>query len=653
MRFRQVHLDFHTSEHIKGIGERFDKKQFQQALKEGNVDSITLFAKCHHGWVYYPSEVAEMHPNLRFDLLGAQIDAAHEIGVKTPVYISAGLDEKMARLHPEWLFRFSDESMSWARDFTEPGYHIHCMNTPYLDYLITQIEEVCRRYDADGIFLDIMDVRNCHCRNCCNEMIKCGLDPYDDKNSLKLAERVYENYARRVRAAIDKYKPGLPVFHNSGHIYQGRRDLAGYNTHLELESLPTGEYGYDHFPISAMYASGLNTDYLGMTGKFHGHWGEFGGFKHPNALRYEVALNAALGAKSSIGDQLAPDGHMDMETYKLIGAAYKELEPKEPWLDNVKPAADIGVLSYEHFLSVNKHCFERSNQPDTGAVRILLESKFLFNFIDAESDFEKYKVIVLPDMVRITPQTEKKLKSFINNGGKILATGKSGLYADSDKFAFDFGVRYIGEAQYNPDYFRPAVPIDGLGDTGYVFYSQGQWTELADGTELAVRENPYFNRSAAHFCSHQHTPDSGVYGGPGMTEGKDGIYIAWEIFTDYAIKGNIAYKQIVNFALNRLLGSAKTLETNLPAQGITTVMRQGERMIIHFLYAVPVKRGESTEVIEDIIPIYNVTASVKCDKTPKRVYLAPSYEDIEYEYSGGVLSFTVDKLENHQMVVVE
>lgn len=32
---RQVHLDFHTSEFIPGIGEKFDKKQFQETLKPG------------------------------------------------------------------------------------------------------------------------------------------------------------------------------------------------------------------------------------------------------------------------------------------------------------------------------------------------------------------------------------------------------------------------------------------------------------------------------------------------------------------------------------------------------------------------------------------------------------------------------------------
>ena len=62
MRFRQVHLDFHTSEAIPGIGKAFDKKQFQHMLRTGHVDSVTVFSKCHHGWAYHPSE-AERNPS--------------------------------------------------------------------------------------------------------------------------------------------------------------------------------------------------------------------------------------------------------------------------------------------------------------------------------------------------------------------------------------------------------------------------------------------------------------------------------------------------------------------------------------------------------------------------------------------------------------
>ena len=101
MRFRQVHLDFHTSGLIPNIGRKFSKSQFQDMLKLGHVDSITIFAKCHHGYAYFPSETIPKHPGLSFDLLAAQIEAAHEIDVKVPIYLSVGLDEHLAWEHPE------------------------------------------------------------------------------------------------------------------------------------------------------------------------------------------------------------------------------------------------------------------------------------------------------------------------------------------------------------------------------------------------------------------------------------------------------------------------------------------------------------------------------------------------------------------------
>ena len=43
MNFRQVHLDFHTSEKIADVGTCFNKEQFQQALQLGHIDSIGEF----------------------------------------------------------------------------------------------------------------------------------------------------------------------------------------------------------------------------------------------------------------------------------------------------------------------------------------------------------------------------------------------------------------------------------------------------------------------------------------------------------------------------------------------------------------------------------------------------------------------------------
>lgn len=653
MRFRQVHLDFHTSEHIEDIGKKFDKKQFQTALKKGHINSITLFSKCHHGWAYHPSKANEIHPHLDFDLLGAQIQAAHEIGVKTPIYLSAGLDEKMAHRHPEWLVRNLDESTTWAKDFTEPGYHKMCMSSPYLDYLVKQIEEVCKNYDADGIFLDIAGVQPCYCQNCIAEREELGLNPYDENDVLKHAEMVYKRYAEKTRAAVDKYKPNLSLFHNGGHIRQGRRDLVNYNTHLELESLPTGGWGYDHFPFSARYCQGLGVDYLGMTGKFHGSWGEFGGFKHPNALRFEVALAAANGAKCSVGDQLSPSGEMDMVTYDLIGSAYSELEEKEEWLDNVESVADIAIISPEAYVGdLSTGQMTKVDDSGSGVCRIMLEGKYLFDVIDFESDLSKYKVIILPDVIRADIDFAKRLREFCDCGGKVLATGKSALYENSNEFCLNLGAEWIKENPYKPDYFRPLEKIKDMGDTGYIMYGNGEKIRCI-GNELGIRENPYFNRTRAHFCSHQHTPNSCEYGGAGMTEGKDGIYIAWNIFADYAQSGELHLKQMAIFALDRLLDSAKTLKTNLPAQGIVTLMKQSDRLICHLLYASPVKRGNGIEVIEDIVPIYNVELAIKTNRKINKVYLAPQKEDIDFTYENGYISVKLDKIECHQMVVFE
>ena len=44
---RQVHLDFHTQPDLKNVGAHFRKEQFQSALREGNVSSITVFARCY------------------------------------------------------------------------------------------------------------------------------------------------------------------------------------------------------------------------------------------------------------------------------------------------------------------------------------------------------------------------------------------------------------------------------------------------------------------------------------------------------------------------------------------------------------------------------------------------------------------------------
>ena len=61
LRFRQVHLDFHTGPWIGDVGREFDARDFARTMKRAHVDSVTVFAKCHHGHLYYQTKRPERH----------------------------------------------------------------------------------------------------------------------------------------------------------------------------------------------------------------------------------------------------------------------------------------------------------------------------------------------------------------------------------------------------------------------------------------------------------------------------------------------------------------------------------------------------------------------------------------------------------------
>lgn len=646
LRKRQVHLDFHTNGTLP-VGKNFSKEQFQSALKKGHVNSITVFSKCHHGWSYHPTEINEMHPELDFDLLGAQLEACKEIDVNAPVYISAGFDEKEFEKHPEWRYVCSPDNEEQKRYENAVHFHLLCFNTSYLDFLCEQIEEVMKKYNPCGIFLDIISPKVCYCEKCASDMKALGLDIENESDRLKFSDITFKKYIEATNAAVRRHSHTTTIFHNSGHIPKGDHYFIESNTHLELESLPTGGWGYDHFPLSAAYARSLkNTDFLGMTGKFHHSWGEFGGFKHPNALIYETALSVANGAGCSIGDQMHPLGEMNMATYNLIGKAYSLIEEKEPWLEDAVNIADIAVLSAESITG------NRDEKADFGANRMLLENNFLYNFIDSTADFSNYKMLILPDVPGIPEEMLEKIKSFVKNGGKVIATGEA--LVNRGEFIMDIGAKYKGKNEFNPTYLIPCYETAN-GSTEYVMRCNSFEFDTIDCETVAYRQNPYFNRTAEHFCSHAHAPNNPEESFPGAVIKGNIAYIGWDIFTAYARHGHICFKELFTHIIKKMMGNEITLFIDIPDKAVATYTRQEnkKRNILHLLFAHTTVRGENTEVIEDTVPLYNVKCSVKCDCKPSKILLQPSGKELSFDYINGRAEFTVPEVNIHQLTVIE
>jgi hypothetical protein len=621
MRYRQVHLDFHTSPHIEGIGEDFDAEHWQRTLTQAHVDSITLFATCHHGYAYTDLPSAERHPHLGFDLLAKQVEASHAVGIATPIYLTAGINNWAAERHPEWREIGSDGRYTgWSESPLEAGFHRVCFNSPYLDLLCEQIRDVVRKFPtANGIFLDIISQGDCCCKWCLATMREMGLDPLKDDDREIKREAVLLKYYEATTAAAKALRPDMPVFHNSGNVQRGRTDLLRHFSHLEIESLPTGGWGYDHFPLSARYTTLLPYDVIGMTGKFHTTWGEFGGYKHPNALRYECAAMLAHGTGCSVGDQLHPGGRLDESTYELIGTAYREVRAKEPFCRGSRPVADIGVISS---IACNPRQ-ERESQADNGVSRVLLESQLLFNVLEPTWDFSPYRLLILPDDIRVDDDLRRRIEAYLQQGGRLLLTGTSGLNAERDGCVFDLGATLHGPSPFEPDYVLPVEDLQAdFCRSPLVMYLRASRLKAAAGTSLGQVYDPYFNRDFRHFSSHQHTPyrsepsgfDLGVTHGP-IT------YLAHPWFSIYAAYGAVAYRQVVHRAILRALDTPPTVEAKLPSTARMTLTHQPDesRYLLHLLHATPIQRGAAVklqggnavasqpiQIIEDLLPLQDI-----------------------------------------------
>lgn len=663
LRFRQIHMDFHTSPDITPICEEFDAEEFAGTLKAAYVNSVTCFAQCHHGMLYYNSKkFPEMvHPGLKNkDLLPKQIEACHKLGIRVPIYFTVQWNHHIAHAHPEWLCLSPDgttikSSGSKADKPFEPGfYRTLCVNTPYRAYFKEIVCDALASVPAvDGVFFDIVCNVDCACDHCVSGMIEKGLDPEKYEDRTKYAKEMLDGFKREMSAFVESIAPGATVFYNCGHISPSLRSSEDAYSHWELESLPSGGWGYGHFVNTVRFARTTGHDLLGQTGKFHTAWGDFHSFKNIEALEYECFRMLAMNAKCLIGDQLDPSGKISAPVYDLVGSVYSRVAKKEPWCAGAETVVDIAIFTPEAFTfpvgtggNIAKEL--------SGAAMMLDEAGHQFDIVDQYSNFEKYKLLILPDSITITDDLKLKIESYISAGGKVLMSYRSGFDKNGD-FSIDIGAEMCGEAPLFPDFIVPDETGIGssLPHTEHVMYMRGMEISVKDGNVLLKTNVPYFNRTWQHFCSHKHTPSSGKPGSPAAVK-KDGvIYFSHPVFSLYAAVHPKWVKTIVLDAIDTLMPE-RVLKHNGPTSLLATLNYQQskDRYVCHVLHYIPERRGNNY-TIEDIIPLYNITVSLNIGRKPDSLYLAPQNAELPFDYNNGIVTFTVPKIYGHEMISLE
>ncbi|TWU42389.1 alpha-amylase family protein [Novipirellula artificiosorum] len=664
--FRQVHLDFHTSRFIEGVGNQFDADQFADTLVKAHVNSINCFGRCHHGFIYWDTKAFQerKHPHLSRPILNEQIEACHLRGIRVPIYFTVQWDYYTTRNHPEWLARNADGSVSGMPVEGTGFYQNLCVNTPYRDFLMEMVTDLFDTTPVDGLWPDIVKTLDCSCESCKKEMTDKGFDVGSQQDRMKFAAEMMKDFKQQMTQHIRSKSEKATVFYNAGHIGPDIRPFLDTYSHLEMESLPSGSWGYLHLPLTARFVRTLGKDYLGMTGKFHTSWGDFHSFKNQAALEFECFTMLSLGAKCCVGDQLHPNGQIDPVTYDLIGSVYERVEKKEPWCSKVKPITDIGVLTPEAFVE------GRTPPPAMGVVRMLQEGRHLFNMVDSQSDWSGYKVMILPDVITVDDSLKQKLQQFLADGGSILATFESGLDPDKKFFALDaLGVTKTGEGpreengwavrgrSFDRNQYAEYVVLSGdlgkgLPETEHVMYRSGLPVKAIGGaTVLAECTKSYFDRQGDHFSSHRQTPSSGSTDGAAVVKQGHCIYFSHPLFTQYQTNAPKWCKVMFLNALKMLLPSA-AIEVEGPSALTCTLNEQTamSRQIVHLLHYVPERRGNDFDTIEDIVPLFDLAVSVRADRPITQARLVPEETVIDLRFENGRYHFVVPKVQGHQMI---
>ena len=639
---KSVHLDFHTSPLIPDIGVDFNKEEFTKTLKEANINYVTVFAKCHHGYTYYPSKVAPMHPGLKFNLLKEQVEAIHAAGARAPIYITAGWSKKDADEHPEWHhIDFNTKKPLYIGDppaenldlpIRDCSWTTLCPSGPYLEHLKAITHEVCQEFaPVDGIFYDIFLMRDaCVCEACKEGMRKRGLDP----DVLKDAQKYYT--VRRIEVMkiltdiVHSYEPEATVFYNSGGADMNRPEYHGSSTHFEMEDLPTAWGGYDVMPIRAKFFEKYGKPMMAMTGKFHHNWGEFGGFKNKEALKYEVADMMGVGASMSIGDHLHPSGKVDKCTYDEIGYAYNYIAQIEKYGEGTKPYTDLAL-----WLRHNK-------DSDFGASKLLHIMHLEYDVIDSGSELAKYKCVILPDAVKLTDEDKKALVEYAANGGKIVAS--------YDSIFDELGIEKIEPSAFDKDYIRCDLEEN---DTPFLAYSSA-YKVKTDGEVLADVYEPYFSRTHRHFCGHKNTPnktEKEAY--PALVKKGNVIYFAHPIFEAYNKSGNYVLEKYMMKGIDLAYDRGIKVE-NLPSCGRVRLRKSENEnfFALHVLYAPPINRGNVC-LLADFPTLHDVKFTVKVDEKIKEVVMEPEGEKLDFVQNGDEVTFTLKPFHTHKLVALK
>lgn len=633
------------------VGDNFNEDAFTSRIKSAGIDYLTFHARCDVGMAYYNTRIGIKHPSLKYDLFGKLASACQRKGIALAAYLHAGISSAEGLQHRNWTTLAFD-----GREYREPRFTPYvrtmCYNTTYRDHLIAMVEEIANNYPVAGFFIDGLDKFYCICPICVKEMKELGIDyeSYEDVGFFSefSALRLSQDISDAARAINSDF-----LLHFKGIAFEQQE---GLSTHLESVHLPTTHGGYGILPVLSSYLRTLgDMPIINMTARFY-EWGDFGGLRPKTAIKSELLYGLANGMRPNVGGHFHPRGDLENAVFDRIEDIYKDLQAMEPWYDNARNITEIAVIYPRDNQNILQLSY--SDVQLQAAVRMLCELKQQFDVVTTYSDWNQYKVLVIPDDIILDEEVTRRIREHIDAGKAVISSGISGLDQQETHFVLgkEWGVKYLGKNDFDPAYFTVGKNFNqGLPDMPLSLYSTGIDIEPLPGTRVEANLiKPYYNRHWDGEYAFYYNPPDKVTNKPALTINGNVAHFSHRIFSGYSDKASVELRTFFSNVLDGFLPSPLLKHENLPSYSRAFVTEQPGRKMVHLLSYIPELRGPSTQIIEEPVGLSNVNFSLRIDgNTPKEVYLAPCRTSLPFEIINDYIHVTIPTGRGYSLIVFE
>lgn len=408
---------------------------------------------------------------------------AAKTGLKFIAYYNVGMDNWIADRHPEWRSVKPDGQPN-LRD--EPFYWL-CLNSPWRDRILNELEEIVQRLNPDGVFLDMAGMSNaygsgqmdpaeaCHCPHCraaFRTQYHCEMPAATDDPRLRETVFAFGHESRThfLRDAYTRLRrtggPDLIIGSNGSGYYDGQigtpDDVNAFTTYHSSEGK---EPRFQSYKAKLMWSLGkpyqMHTygTFLTMeNGSAIGTWVDWN-LLPANYLEVSTAMVTAHAGRLVAGVNLPADGTYFAGQLGMMRPAFAACREREPWLGGLRSVPNIAVVydgPAERALRAQRQTNDHPIQEEArGLHDALLDGGYHFDVVNAaDLKPDGHRVLVFANAAGADASQVPALRQFVSDGGLLIATHETSLRDPDGNLRDDFawaellGVHYAGRGPF-------------------------------------------------------------------------------------------------------------------------------------------------------------------------------------------------------------